>query len=297
MKMLFKEHIKNAVLGAVTADALGVPYEFKERGSFRFEGMKGFGTHNQKKGTWSDDSSMLLATLVSLTKNPGINLDDIAGKFSDWYYHGSYTPHGSCFDIGNTTYRAIYNFNRGIEPAFCGGRDIGDNGNGSLMRILPIAFVSHTDEDINALSSLTHGHDISTEACRIYVSFIQSLLNGKTKQEALDAITVSAEVFRPLKELSSIPYESLSGSGYVVSTLISALWCFINTDSYRECVTAAIELGEDTDTVAMIAGAPAGIYYGINPQNGIPYEWIKYLAKLDWILEIIKNAENCCTQE
>ncbi len=294
MKMLYRAHIKNAVLGAVTADALGVPYEFKARGSFRFEGMTGYGTYLQPKGTWSDDSSMLLATLVSLTEKDKIDLNDIAGKFSDWYHNGSFTPHGRCFDIGNTTYHAIHNIDRGIEPVLCGGTGIRDNGNGSLMRILPIAFVPHTDEDINALSRITHAHEISTEACRIYISFAQSLMNGKTKDEALEALPLLTDVFKHLKNIRTLTYDSLSGSGYVVTTLTSALWCFINTSSYKECITAAIELGEDTDTVAMVAGALAGIYYGIGNEKGIPEEWINDLVRKDWIEEIIRNAQNCC---
>ena len=150
----FTSKLYDAILGLAIGDALGVPYEFEQRGSFICSDMVGYGTHNQPEGTWSDDTSMTLATLDSLKNNNGIIVtEDICRRFNDWLLYGDYTVNGEVFDAGITTCTAL----KKGRPA------VGewDNGNGSLMRILPLAFVDCTDDEIRAVSAITHGHWIS----------------------------------------------------------------------------------------------------------------------------------------
>ena len=108
--------IYNGIMGLVVGDALGVPYEFKARGTFDAEDMVGYGTYNQPPGTWSDDSSMTLATVESLVDRGGIDLNDIMENFAKWYFNANFTPWGKVFDVGNGTRSAIFRYvNKGIS--------------------------------------------------------------------------------------------------------------------------------------------------------------------------------------
>lgn len=279
----------NGIMGLVVGDALGVPVEFRKRDTYEVKDMIGFGTYNQKPGTWSDDSSLTLATVESMGRKGGIDLEDIMKNFLDWLEGGWFTPYGEVFDVGNTTRAAIQRFKNGTDPVNCGGKTIYDNGNGSLMRILPFAFVPHTWADVLHASALTHGHILSILGCEIYVAYAERLIAGRNKLEAMtDAMKEIpfAYDFRELDKIGSRKRDEIKSSGYVVDTLEAALWCFLNTETYRDCVLAAVNLGEDTDTVAAVAGGLAGIYYGTGGEAGIPESWIEQIARKDWIREI-----------
>lgn len=278
------------MLGLIVADAVGVPFEFKARDTFTVTGMTGYGTHYQPVGTWSDDSSMVLATLDSMIQNPRLDLDDIMERFVRWFDGNEYCPHGECFDIGHTTITAIGRYKDGYAPDRCGGRGYRDNGNGSLMRILPIAFVEHTVDDILALSSLTHAHEISRMSCRLYVQIAENLMSGMKKEEAITHLRCCVDECENIPKMKDYPREQIRSSGYVIDSFEAAVWSFVNSDSYQECVIKAVELGEDTDTVAAIAGGLAGIYYGIGGEKGIPEEWIDALARKDWIMDMLNAA-------
>lgn len=245
--------LRDAIYGFAIGDALGVPYEFKSFGSFTCEGMVGFGTHFQKKGTFSDDTSMTLATADSIRATGTVDPDDIMKRFLSWLNEGKYSPDGEVFDIGNTTFRALSLYD-GTTP-FCGGRNESDNGNGSLMRVLPLAFVRDvTDEQIAAVSSLTHAHEMSIDYCIRYVRLAEALIRG---------------------EDVTFPYEEpVRATGFVRDTFNAVMYSLATTASYRECVLKAVNLGDDTDTVAAIAGGLAGIKYGF---EAIPEDWLDAL--------------------
>lgn len=290
MKFINTEYLKSAMLGLIVADALGVPFEFKNRGTFRVAGMTGYGTHNQPVGTWSDDSSMTLATLDSMIKTEKLDCDDIMERFTGWFDDGTYCPYGECFDIGHTTLTAIGKYKSGYSATRCGGKGFKDNGNGSLMRILPIAFVEHTVDDILDLSSLTHAHEISLMSCRLYVQIAENLMSGMSKEDAITHLRCCVDECENIPKMKDYPQEQIKSSGYVIDSFEAAVWSFVNSESYRECVIKAVELGDDTDTVAAIAGGLAGIYYGIGGEKGIPEEWIDTLARKDWIKEMLDKA-------
>ena len=295
MKFKNTEFLKGAMLGLIVADALGVPFEFKNRDTFKVTGMVGGGTHNQPVGTWSDDSSMTLATLDSFIKKDKIDMNDIMRKFLAWFKDYTYCPHGVCFDIGHTVVTALGRYDErslfgDCDPTRCGGRGFKDNGNGSLMRILPIAFVEHTVQDILDLSSLTHAHEIALMSCRLYVQLAENLMNGMSKEDAITHLTCCIDECENIPKMKGYPRESIKSSGYVIDSFEAAVWSFVNSESYSECVIKAVELGEDTDTVAAIAGGLAGIYYGIGGEKGVPEEWIDTLARKDWIMEMLDKA-------
>ena len=253
-----KRTLCGCVYGQAVADALGVPYEFRLRGSFRCTDMVGYGSHNKPAGTWSDDTSMTLAICDSYRELGRIDVDDIRARFVRWYREGAYTVDG-LFDIGNATREALE----------CGHGLAGewDNGNGSLMRTVPLAFTDATDDEVRAVSAITHAHPTSTEACVAMVHIARDLIAGASPAGV--AVDIAA---RPVGEIRS--------GGFVRHTFDAALWCLANTSSYAECALAAVNLGDDTDTTAAVAGALAGIVYGV---EGIPAGWLNKLQGKDVI--------------
>lgn len=307
-----RDTIVDGIMGLCVADALGVPAEFTSREQLKREpvtGMRGFGTHSQPVGTWSDDTSMTLCLLDSLSD--GLNYQDIMNRFKAWLTKGAYTPHGEVFDVGIATRQAIMRFVSGTEPLKCGGVGERDNGNGSLMRILPMLFYiqslygtdfQEADEAfdlIHRVSALTHTHKRSQIACGIYIS-VASMLTGKADirisvkcgvAKAIDYYKQKAEYCSELIHYSRLSEDGfcelgeneIKSSGYVVDTLEAAIWCLFNTKTYKDCVLKAVNLGYDTDTVAAVAGGLAGIYYGY---ENIPIEWIAQIARKDYIEEL-----------
>lgn len=257
--------LRDCVYGQAAGDALGVPFEFRARGTFECTGMVGNGTHGQPAGTWSDDTSMMLAICDSYRELGCIDVDDIRAKFLLWYREDVYTC-GRLFDIGAATASALR-----LGHGLCGERD---NGNGSLMRTVALAFTDATDDEVRAVSAITHAHSTSTEACVRMVHAARELIAGATPREVASGCGVSVG-----KSCSEI----LSG-GYVLYTFEAALWCLANTRSYADCVLAAVNLGDDTDTTAAVAGALAGIVYG---EDEIPAEWLSLLRGKDVIEECL----------
>ena len=147
------------------------------------------------------------------------------------------------------------------------------------MRILPLALIDCTDEEINAVSAITHAHEISKEACRIYVTIARSLLVGENLRSAIQAVETS-EVFERIHKLEYLSEADIKSTGYVVDTLEASLWCLLQTDNYRDAVLKAVNLGDDTDTVGAVTGGLAGILYGY---SGIPGEWMDVLRKKELI--------------
>ncbi|MDY5099386.1 ADP-ribosylglycohydrolase family protein [Clostridium sp.] len=306
--------LKSAILGLAIGDALGVPVEFQYREDLKLNpvvDMRAYGTHNQPAGTWSDDTSMTLCLLHSLSS--GINYQDIMKKFVLWKNEGYYTPYGETFDIGCATSEAISRYEGGIECLECGGKREYDNGNGSLMRILPMTFYIikeygyQCDEStivklVHNVSALTHGHIRSKIACVIYTMIAMGLAQGKSIDDSVSiGVHRAFEYYRRNKvdeiekysriedkKFKFLKEEEIKSSGYVVDTLEAAIWCLLNTNNYSNCVLKAVNLGEDTDTVAAVAGGLAGIAYGA---EDIPREWLKKLAKGDYIEEICDRLQ------
>lgn len=197
MKHTNLDKYKAAIFGLIVGDALGVPAEFKSRVAMKMSpitDMVGYGTHYQPAGTWSDDSSMVVATMEWLgemeTNHPDYAL--LMDKFSNWLMRGDYTPYGEVFDCGISTRRAISNYENGVAPLKCGGKSEGENGNGSLMRILPVALhwakglatdKMEGKQIIYDLSALTHGHLRSKIGCLIYSKLVADLLCNPEKDK------------------------------------------------------------------------------------------------------------------
>ncbi len=272
------------LFGFCVGDALGVPVEFSDRNERKEDPvreMRAYGTHRQPAGTWSDDTSLMLCLIDAV--NQGYSIQKTADNFVDFYKNGAFTPYGKVFDIGISTREAIEKMCGGESPARCGGTSAEDNGNGSLMRVLPLAFYGLRMEGpqlislVEEVSSLTHGHRRSVFACIFYVKFAIRLMAGDSKTEALErtigfmeqycaeSYAAEWEYFDRIlrKRILELSENDIRSTGYVVDTLEAALWAFFGGKSYREIVQKAVNLGGDTDTVAAIAGGLAGIYCGV----------------------------------
>lgn len=261
-----KRTVRDAVYGVAVGDALGVPAEFRARDTYRVDGMVGFGTYDKPAGTYSDDTSLTLATANSIRICNGIDADDMRERYRAWLFDGAYVVDGKVFDVGNTTREAL---ERG-----CGLEGVRSNGNGSLMRIAPLAFVDGvTDEQIEAVSAITHAHEIAKRACVVYVRLAQRLCAGVPVGEAIGGIPAcgASEPFARLPRIGALSRDDIRSTGYVVDTLEAALWCLATTESFEEAVLTAVNLGEDTDTIGAVTGGLAGIVYGY---GSIPREWI-----------------------
>ena len=177
--------IRNGLLGAVLGDALGVPVEFKSRIELErnpVTELTGYGTFNLPPGTWSDDTSMTLITLESLSEK--YNPTAIMNSFCKWVFHGYMTPYGKTFSIGKTTLKACENYKVFKDLKRCGQSDERSNGNGSLMRMLPVAiyFAKSEEKEIISksfeISELTHAHIRSKIACAYFSLIVSKIING-----------------------------------------------------------------------------------------------------------------------
>lgn len=311
------ESIQDAFIGFAIGDALGVPVEFEPREWLKenpVEGMLGNMRYNQPPGTWSDDSSMLFCSAESLCR--GYDLEDIALQFSRWKNERFWTPRGRVFDIGIQTNKAIERIDRFLEmglrikPIPEQGVNEKENGNGSLMRILPFSFfLKGKPADISypiirEVSALTHAHARAVIGCFIYTQFIMNLLEGQDKNRAYITLRdfipdFSRYSLSPCEHehysrilshnVADFPESSIRSSAYVVHTLEAALWCIMRNDNFKDTVLQAVNLGEDTDTVGALAGGLAGIIYG---GEQIPKKWADVLARKEDILDLATRFSN-----
>jgi ADP-ribosylglycohydrolase len=299
-------HARNILFGVAVGDALGVPYEFSSREKME-EGppvdMKGFMIHNQPAGTWSDDSSLTFCLAEAMIS--GYSLRSAAENFIKWKNEAYWTANNSVFDIGATTAAAINDLERILRRGEIADlerlrerADEYDNGNGSLMRILPLAFEikgKDTGEQFEVVwknSALTHRHIRAAMSCMIYLKFAEYLMRGIEKFEAYEKMikdirnlwqdsaypVPEREHFKRIIDHRITRYEkkTIRSGGYVIESLEAALWCFLKSDDYEHAVKQAVTLGNDTDTTAAITGGLAGIYYSF---DAIPRRWVEILSR------------------
>ena len=312
-----KELIKASLYGFFIGDALGVPVEFVPRANLKNNpiiDMEGFGTHYQPKGTWSDDSSMVLATIDGLLKG-NMDYQLIMDNFLNWKQKGEYTPFHQIFDIGNSTSAALSAYHNNKlqnhpEKIACGSDSIHANGNGSLMRILPISFylfysnIDYTQpkflEIIQTISSMTHSHSYSIYGCYIYSIFVFELLKGIDKYQAYknmqeickeyiksdDVKSVYSKIL--FENISKEKEKNIKSSGYVVDSLEACIWSVLTSNSFEKAVLKAVNLGDDTDTIGALTGALAGLIFGY---DAIPKKWITSLQRKDYLEQMISDYE------
>jgi ADP-ribosyl-[dinitrogen reductase] hydrolase len=292
------ERYQGCLLGLACGDAVGTTLEFKPRGSFEpISDMIGGGPFDLEPGQWTDDTSMALCLAESLVEKKGFDPLDQMERYVRWYRTGYLSSTGVCFDIGGTTAAALRRFEKTGDP-FSGPTDSRSAGNGSLMRLAPVPLFFFPDRDAMIFyagesSRTTHGARECIDACRFFASILYNALSGMDKERVLfdheEAIVDAPAVREILKgEYKAKAEDQIQGTGYVVQSLEAALWCFYTTNTFKDAVLKAANLGDDADTTAAICGQVAGAYFG---QDGIPDAWLK---KLSMGKEIKLLARNLC---
>jgi len=282
--ILRPDRLAGGLWGHLIGDAVGVPYEFKPASAIDQVHFGATGTHHQPPGTWSDDGALMLA-LPDSVLSAGFDVEDQGRRALAWADEGAYTPDADGkFDIGGATSAALSRIRQGRPAATAGGTGERDLGNGSLMRILPVALVSNNVDDAELIerahvaSAVTHGHPVAQAACALYVLVARRLLTGQGgRREALrdaqhtlrEAYASAPSRIAALDRLDA--WTERSGRGFVIDTLWSAWEAFAGATSYEETIVRAVSYGNDTDTTAAIAGGLAGIRWGI---DGIPRDWL-----------------------
>lgn len=282
-----------SLVGLAVGDAIGTTVEFKTRDTYPvLTDMVGGGVFNLEPGQWTDDTSMALCLGNSLLKN-GFDIDSQLSEYFQWYSTGKYSSNGKCFDIGNTTANALIQWDENFNTV--NNDSVECSGNGSMMRLAPLIIYSRTEEaytqeyvdflqDIRESSEATHAYVTAVDACVGLGVILNRILYYPARESILDFVNTEPGMFgitdpEIIKVLQGSyitkKRSDISSSGYCVHTLEAALWCFYHTDSFKDAVLLAANLGDDADTVAAVTGQIAGAFYGL---DGIPVEWVNRIT-------------------
>lgn len=281
------DRYRGCLLGLACGDAVGTSVEFSPRGTFApAADMTGGGPFGLVPGEWTDDTSMALCLATSLVHCRGTDLADQVARYVNWWQWGYLSSTGECFDIGMTVRAALNRFLTTKDPV-AGDTDPRSAGNGSLMRLAPVAMwfapdVAAVRANARASSSTTHRAPEALDCCALYAELLVRTLSGAPRDALLRA-PVPADASARVRGIAEGDYlaktvDQVRGSGYCVESLEAALWCFTTTDSFEAAVLAAANLGDDADTTAAIVGQIAGAHYGI---AGIPPHWLERLVMRD----------------
>ncbi|WP_297206523.1 ADP-ribosylglycohydrolase family protein [uncultured Pluralibacter sp.] len=303
MSITLQERATGALAGLALGDALGTTLEFQARPARPvITDMVGGGPFHLQPGQWTDDTSMMLCLADSLIENGGSDPADQMRRYINWRDRGHNSCTGTCFDIGNTVARALRVFEQ-TGNGLAGSTSESSAGNGSLMRVAPVALLAHGAGLPYAMalaaesSATTHAERRCIDACQYMTFLIYTLLNasGQPEKSALladDAPGLGqylAAMHPDTRRIISGSYrhktrDEISSSGYVLSSLEAALWCFWHSGTFAEGALLAANLGDDADTIAAIYGQLAGAWYGY---PALPESW---LARLAWKDEISHRA-------
>lgn len=302
--------VKEGIIGCAIGDALGLSAKGQKREYLLDHPvlkMLPSIRKNIQKGSWSDCTSLMIATTVAITKRD-INYDYIAENCVSWFTSNKYCSVGEAFGIGSTTLNALLEFTKREKVAYeCGLSDFNNNGNSALKMVIPLAYYftakkASKDEvydTIRKVCSITHKHDISICACYIYVHYLMLILNGNNKFAAYKKLKTmdysyfsnsTLEYFSRILigNLFELDIDEINSSSFVVDTLESVIWCFMQSENYKDCILACANIGDDTSAIGGLTGTIAGIYYGTNK---IPSSWVELLKKVDYLTEISESYE------
>ncbi|KPI43138.1 ADP-ribosyl-[dinitrogen ] glycohydrolase [Cyphellophora attinorum] len=306
--------LRGALYAHATLDALGAPLEFQWRGSFPLlTTMQPNSNFNLPAGCFTDDTSMALCLAHSLLSTDAYYVEDQARRYIRWWREGYCSSVGRCFDIGMGTAGTLRAWEGALEEGrsseevleVIGKRWGGERfcGNGSLMRVLPVALLGFEGEAVEmervaeATSRVTHPHVRCLLCCRLFVRLVGMALEGKRKEEMAaavgdfvwevknsdDAFVKRFVEYGGLADWSNKSEDEISSSGYVLDSLEAALWAFFTTDTLREGAIKVVNLGDDADTVGAIHGGLAGVFYG---EEAIPAEWLSEMKGFEMVREV-----------
>lgn len=276
---------RGCLLGLACGDAVGTTVEFRERGSFPpVTDMVGGGPFRLPVGAWTDDTSMALCLASSLVELGRFDPADQMRRYCQWHEKGYLSSTGRCFDIGGTVRGSLARFKQSGKP-FSGQPDPQSAGNGCIMRLAPVPMFFYPDAAQAAhwaaeSSRTTHGAPECIESCQLLAAMIYAALSGGSKEEVLFGHEPSGFKSPKVRAIAAGEYRqksaaAISGSGYVIHCLEASAWCFWQSNSFRDAVLLAVNLGDDADTTGAVCGQIAGTFYG---EEGIPSEWLSRLV-------------------
>ena len=298
-----RERAIGALLGLTVGDAIGTSLEFSARDSRpRVTGMEGGGPFRLEPGQWTDDTSMALALADSLIACGGLDEQDLMTRFVSWMDEGAYSSNGRCFDIGITVRGALNRFKATGDPV-AGSTNPASAGNGSLMRLAPMAIRYWNDEQARRdaaarQSRTTHGAPEAVDACVVFADMLADAIAGRPRSDVLRNRSSAPNYAGHIAAIMAGRWRGqargdIHSSGYVAHSLEAAIWCVARTGSFAEAVLLAANLGEDADTVAAITGQLAGALYGY---QGIPGQWLGQLASQGMIFGLARQLVDATTR-
>lgn len=278
-----RDRATGALLGLAVGDAVGTTLEFRKRDSSPvLTDMFGGGPFGLKPGQWTDDTAMALAFADSLVEYPSLDEADLMRRFVEWHEQGTYSCTGSCFDIGITTQQALSRWKKSGNP-IAGSTDPQTAGNGSLMRLSPVAVRHWRNRSLMRdaaarQSRTTHGAAEAVDACVAFAEMLADAIEGAKRSEVLrsriEPYTGSIQAI-VAGSWRGKRRSDIRSTGYVAHSLEASIWSVGRTGSFSEAVLLAANLGEDADTTAAITGQLAG---AINGASGIPDSWQSKVA-------------------
>ena len=284
MEKLTTDKIIGSLIGLAIGDALGAPYEFRQPPyTISPEYIEG-GAHGVSVGEWTDDTSMALCLAQSLIDKNGFEPKDQMDKYLSWKEDGYFSTRKGCFDIGNTIAKALSIYRYSKEP-YSGISGDNNSGNGSLMRLAPIALYYYQDREALVKyaaksSQTTHKSEIAVDSCIYFAQLIAGAIKGLSKEELLSKNFIDSNNLREeVKNIINGSYKEnkkYKPTGYVIDTLETALMAFYKDDSFEEGLIHVVSLGYDADTVGAVYGQLAGAFYGY---ESIPKRWTSKLMK------------------
>jgi len=303
----FRERLEGGIFGLLIGDALGVPYEFHAPEALpplvdiEMNPPAHFPRAHARvpPATWSDDGAQALILLASLLDYSALDMQDFGTRLVAWYQTGYLAVDQDVFDVGIQTSQAIQRLLAGTPASQAGSTNEQANGNGSLMRVLPLALWhrgsdSALVEDAQRQSSVTHGHARARVCCALYCLWARNILHNATDPWHNAVVALRAIYGRESQEYTELEQVIRPddppvghGSGYVVDSLQSARWA-LQAGGYEQAVKAAISLGHDTDTTACIAGGIAGLRDGV---GAIPKRWRAQLRGIELVEPLVERLK------
>lgn len=290
----FQNRAKGTLVGLAVGDALGAPVEFLAPGTF--EPVTDFAPTprwNLEPGMYTDDTIMAICLGEALVAQNGYDSYAVMDEYDAWFSRGKHTPDAYCFDIGNQTAQSILRYRSPLNYVMASEPRGESAGNGAIMRLAPVCIVgAHAPVSLaDRLASIsareTHYSREAEEATVIFNRLVMGALNGTAKEDLLAGAADAPDSYDLMGLLGAVqPDTYVSGAGYIRFSLEAAYWAFAFTDSFEACVLAAVNLGDDADTTAAIAGQLAGAYYGL---DGIPATWRDRLWRGEALKELAAN--------
>lgn len=301
----FRQKFYGAMYGLFVCDALGAFNEFKDRATVDenpISDMQAGGPFDLAAGDWTDDSSNALCIADSLIEQGRYNPSNIMSRLSCWMHDGYLSSIDVCFDVGGQTKAAIRMFDATPQNPYPGQQFRDAAGNGPLMRLAPLPLV-YWETPGKAMrvagrsAQMTHGHEDAYYACKYFAGLLILALQGKTKEEILAPFATPDREYNPRHYSSKIfqiargdyrrkDYYDLQNTGWIVTSLEAALWCFWASKDFEHGALLAVNMGGDSDTIGAIYGQIAGTYYGL---GNIPARWVGKLTKPRLLRQLVDD--------